>query len=86
MLIKLKKDWSLYKAGRIVDVSWNIGKVLMSDGIGVNAEKPEIAVMEPPDFTLPEEILEVSEPEEDTPEPLPVLPVWVDRNSDGLDP
>ena len=77
MLIKLKKDWSLYGAGKIVDVSWNIGKVLMSDGIGVNAEQPEIAVMEPPDFPLPEEIPEISEPEEEAPEPLPVLPVSV---------
>ena len=45
MLIQLSKDWSVYKAGQIVDVYNGKGKQLVKDGIGFDTEakiKPEI--------------------------------------------
>lgn len=40
MLIKLTKNWSLYKSGQIVDVYNSKGQQMIRDGIGFDSEKP----------------------------------------------
>ena len=47
MLIKLTKDWTSYKAGDVVDVYSSKAKVLIGEGIGIDAEKPEPYVVLP---------------------------------------
>ena len=38
MLIKLKKDWTVYKAGQVVDVFSSAAMALINENIGVDIE------------------------------------------------
>ena len=55
MLIRLKEDWSLYKAGQVVDVYSSIGGQLIRDGIGIDSEKTEPVM---PKLEIREEVVE----------------------------
>ena len=41
MLIKLKKDWTAYKAGQVVDVFSSAAMALINENIGVDIENKE---------------------------------------------
>ena len=47
MLIKLKKDWSSYKAGQIVAVYNSKGQQMIRDSIGFDSEKPIVDIPKP---------------------------------------